>query len=128
MPTTTREYVVINTHRGLYRYTRLPFGIASAPAVFQCVMDQILQGLEQVTCYLQNLSEVLRRLGKHGVRLKQDKCHFMQECVEYLGHRKGLHTTDNKLKAIAEASEPENVQELRAFLTTMAGSSLIGPL
>ena len=69
--------------------------------------------------HLQNLSEVLRRLGKHGVRLKQDKCHFMQECVEYLGHRidaKGLHTTDNKLKVIAEAPEPENVQELRAFL------------
>ena len=39
--------------------------------------------------------------------------------VEYMGHRvdsKGLHTTDNKLKAIADAPSPRNAQELRAFL------------
>ena len=95
------KYVVVNTHRGLYRYTRLPFGIASAPALFQRVMDQILQGMEKVTCYLddilitgnldkehllKNLSEVLRRLQNHGVRLKLDKCCFMEDSVEYLGH------------------------------------------
>ena len=43
----SRKHVNVNTHRGLYRYTRLPFGIASAPAIFQCVMDQILQGMRR---------------------------------------------------------------------------------
>ena len=34
----SKDLVVVNTHRGLFRYTRLPFGIASAPSVFQRVM------------------------------------------------------------------------------------------
>ena len=41
----SRNYVTINTHRGLFRYTRLPFGVASAPSIFQKVMDTVLQGL-----------------------------------------------------------------------------------
>ena len=31
----SKQYVVINTHKGLYRYNHLPFGIHSAPAIFQ---------------------------------------------------------------------------------------------
>ena len=50
----SRKYAV-NTHHGLYRYTRLPLGIASAPALFQCVMDQIFQRMEKVTCYFDDI-------------------------------------------------------------------------
>ena len=32
----------INTHKGLYKYTRMPFGVQSAPAIFQSIVDQIL--------------------------------------------------------------------------------------
>lgn len=84
------ELVTINTHKGLYQHTRLPFGIASTPAVFQRAMDMILQGVPNViyylddilvigdsdTTHLQNLEEVLCRLKEHGVHLRRDKCHL----------------------------------------------------
>ena len=86
----SRRYVTINTHKGLYCYIRLPFGVASTPAVFQHTMDVILQGLPQVLCclddilvmgqmakdHLSNLEEVLSRLHQYGVRLKANKCVF----------------------------------------------------
>ena len=50
-----RQYLTINTHRGLYRYTRLPFGVASAPSIFQKTMDTILQGMDGVICYLDDI-------------------------------------------------------------------------
>ena len=129
----SRNLVTINTHRGLYRYTRLPFGIASAPAIFQKTMDSILQGMEGVACFLddilvtgsseeehlKNLESVLQSLMKHGVRLKREKCFFMRTSVEYLGFKvdaEGLHATEEKLKAITEAPRPCNVTELRSFL------------
>ena len=80
--------ITINTHKGLYQFNQLPFGVASAPAIFQRTMDVILQGLPGVICYiddilitgssdkehLANLEEVLKRLQYHGVKLKSSKC------------------------------------------------------
>ena len=77
-------FVVVNAHRGLYQYTRLPFGVASAPAVFQHIMERALQGIPRVICYLDdilirgkddqehltNLEAVLKRLQDFGHRLK----------------------------------------------------------
>ena len=129
-----RKFVTINTHKGLYQYTRLPFGIASAPAVFQRVMDTILQGIEGVACYIDDiiitgktdeehlarLEEVLKRLLWYGLHIRRSKCRFLQPHVIFLGHRiyaEGIHPTDEKLKAIMQAPAPENVQELRSFLS-----------
>ena len=133
LDTASMKLVTINTHQGLYEYTRLPFGVASAPAVFQRAMDNILQGIPGVICYLDdilvtgksdtdhlhNLQEVLQRLQNHGVRLRKEKCEFLKESVEYLGHRideRGIHTSPKKVQAIVEAPSPRNVQELRSFL------------
>ena len=129
----SRKLVTVNTHRGLFQYQRLPFGIASAPAVFQQVMDTILQDIPGTMCYLddiivtgsteeehlRNLRAVLERLRQHGIRLNQAKCEFMQSQVEYLGHKidaEGIHATDSKLEAILQAPTPKNVHQLRSFL------------
>ena len=60
-----KKYVVINTHKGLFRYTRLPFGISSAPGIFQRVMENILQGISNATVYLDDiLLQVSQRVSK----------------------------------------------------------------
>ena len=129
----SRPLVTVNSHQGLYRYNRLPFGVASAPALFQRVMDTVLQGIPKVICYiddilvtgdteenhLKTLETVLQHLEKYNIRANKSKCKFFMDSVEYLGHvinAEGLHTTDEKVKAILQAPEPKNVQEMRSFL------------
>ena len=119
MPLTedSQEYTTINTHKGLYRYLQMPFGIACAPAKFQKAIDQVLLGLKGVGAYMNdiivtgatreqhllNLEAVLNCFEEQGIRLRQDKCHFLQPSVEFLGHRigkDGVHVSETKVEAI----------------------------
>jgi len=86
----SQPFVTVNTHKGLCQYQRLPpFGVASAPAIFQRTMESILQGLPHVCEYLddirifgkspqehlRNLEEGLSRLEEAGLRLKKESAH-----------------------------------------------------
>ena len=132
----SKEYTTINTHKGLYRYNHLPFGVASAPSIFQRTMENLLQDLPHVCIYiddilvtgeteedhLRNLEEVLTRLETANVRLKRNKCHFMLPSVEYLGHRisaQGLQPSIEKVQAINKAPAPMNVSQLKSFLGSL---------
>ena len=128
-----KELATINTHKGLFAYNRLPFGIASSPAIWQRFMDQVLAGLTG-TCgimddvlvtgrnddeHLTNLHNLFARFQQFGLRVKSEKCSFMQPGVVYMGRRisnKGLQTTNDKVEAIRKAPSPRNVTELRSWL------------
>ena len=129
----SKNCVVINTLKGLFRYNRLPFGISSAPGIFQRAMESLLHDIPSVMVYLddilitgrtdaehiETLDKVLGRLEDAGLRLKRNKCVFMAESVNYLGHRidqEGLHPTEEKLEAVRDAPKPRNVTELRSYL------------
>ena len=99
-------------------------------------MDTVLQGIPKVVCYIddilvtgkdeednqQNQSEVLSHLESHGFRLKKEKCTFMANSVEYLGHcvdQDGIRALPEKVEAIVSAPQPTNVQQLHSFLASL---------
>jgi hypothetical protein len=129
----SKQYCVINTHKGLFKYNRLPFGVSSAPAIFQRVMENLLLGMANLAVYfddiivtgrdttehLSTLETVLSRLQESGLRLKKNKCKFLVPSVSFLGYlidKHGIHPSPEKLRAIRDAPHPQNVTELKSYL------------
>ena len=121
----SKGLLLINTPKGLFR---LPYGVSVAPAIFQSVMDRVLQGLS-VACYLDDiliaapteqehnsiLDKVIGRLQESGIHLREEKCEISKGQVEYLGHMidaKGIHPMEDKVRAIHEAPIPQNITQL----------------
>ena len=126
-------------HLGLYEFTRIPFGLANAPAVFQRAMNTVLAGLLGKTCmvYLddivifskteeeheRHLEEVFSRLRQAGLRLKPKKCYFGLKEIQLLGYiisQNGIRADPEKTQAIASLRPPTDVKGVRSFLG-MAG-------
>ena len=129
----SKQYVTVNTHCGLFQYNHSPFGVSSAPAIFQHYMETLMQGLRDISIYiddilvtgasleehLESLSKVLEHLQAARLRLNRAECFFLRPSITYLGHvidKDGLHPTQEKVCAIKEVPTPRNVEELRSFL------------
>ena len=129
----SRVYTTINTHKGLYEYVRLPFGIHSAVAIFQRTMETVLADTPGCVVYIddilvtgadeaehrRNLARVLKRLQEVGMKLKAEKFHFMLDNIVYLGHTlsaAGIAPCPDKIKAISNAQSPTALNELQSFI------------
>ncbi|XP_055633430.1 uncharacterized protein K02A2.6-like [Toxorhynchites rutilus septentrionalis] len=129
----TKKLLVINTHKGLYAYRRLPFRVKPAATIFQSVMDRILQGISNVQTYIDDIliwaesdeelldiiKIVLGRLAKYNVKINAEKCEWFVSQVKYLGHilsEAGVSPNPEKVKAIMAVPEPKSKTQLKAFL------------
>jgi len=120
---------------GLWKRKVLPFGLTSAPATFQRLMEQVLSGLHWKTLlvylddvivifldfgtHVSRLREVFDRLQAAGLKLKPSKCALLQREVKYLSHvvgRDGVATDPKKVWAVRDWAVPVDHPELRAFL------------
>ncbi|KAK3532108.1 hypothetical protein QTP86_008372 [Hemibagrus guttatus] len=97
-----RHKTAFITPFGLYEYHQMPFGLCNAPATFQRLMQAIMSDLvfQMVLVYLDDLlvysgtfeghlarlETVLQRLRQAGLKVKVEKCHFLQSEVKFLGH------------------------------------------
>ena len=128
------DKTAIITPFGKYAYTRMPFGLKNAPAVFQRTMEQVLRScyswaapyIDDVLVFSENVGDhaihirkVLDELKKHGLTVKFSKCAFGQKKVEYLGHMIGggvLAVPSHRATAMAEYRLPITKKQLRSFL------------
>ena len=129
----SRNITVFTTHKGLYRYKRLMFGISAAPELYQYIMQQVLQGCDGA----ENISDdiiihgadqnehdrrliaVLEKLHRKGLTLNKEKCKFRMNKLEFMGHdlsEKGIGPTEAKVEAVRNAREPRSATEVRSFL------------
>jgi hypothetical protein len=119
---------------GKCSYLRLPMGFAGSADIFQAEMMDLMEALEYVRAYidnllvitretledhLDNLREVLMRLRKAGLKVNAVKSHFCTHEIEYLGYiltREGIKPQPKKVQAILALNLSNNVNELRHFL------------
>ena len=122
---------------GQFRFTRMPFGLSNAPASWQRLMDLVFQGLHWKSVltflddvcifsatyedHLRDVTEVLERVKKYGIRLHPDKCSFFKKELHYLGHivsAQGVSLDPAKTAPLDEMllTQPGSVKQIRTFL------------
>nr|CAD2158036.1 unnamed protein product [Meloidogyne enterolobii]CAD2205428.1 unnamed protein product [Meloidogyne enterolobii] len=129
----SKKLCAINTHRGLFQCQRLPFGVKSAPSIFQHLIDQLISGISGVFGYLDDiviasktfkdhtktLKLLLKRIQDYGLKLQLEKCDFLQERLLFLGHvvsPEGIKPDPGRSEAIRNMPAPHDKSTLRSFL------------
>ncbi len=130
-----REKTAFTTESGLWQFTVMPFGLCSAPATFQHLMETVLRGLIDKVCLiyladvvvfrstveelLQWLNIVFEKLRGAVFKLSPKKCQLFQKRVCYLRFlisEKGLAADPEKTNTIAMRSVSKDEHEVRSFL------------
>ena len=120
---------------GFYEYIKMPFGLSNSPATYQRLMEEVLGDYNMTICviylddliifsssfeeHLRHLDMVLTRLREKNLKLSPEKCYFIQERVNFLGHivsSQGIETDPAKIEKILNWPTPSNAKELRSFI------------
>ena len=129
----SRDITTFVTNNGLYRYKRLMFGINMAPQKYQQVISQVFndcEGVQNISDDIvvhgrnreehdQRLEKALNRMKERNLTLNGDKCEFGMDKITFMGHvlsKNGIGPTSERVKALLNAKEPQNAQEVKSFL------------
>ena len=121
------------TNWGPYRYLRMPMGLVNSGATFQRMMETVLQGLEGVFIYLDDLlvwakdeaehmvrvEAILSRLHANNLAIARSKCQFAKSSLSFLGYvvdQHGILPMKRKVEAITEFPPPTRTKALLGYL------------
>ena len=123
------------TRYGHYKFVVMPFGLTNAPAVFMCLMNNIMHKyldkfvvvfIDDILIYSkteeehkEHLKIVLQELREHQLFAKFSKCDFFKDKIQYLGHvvtKEGIFVDPEKIRAIEDWSVPKDVTDVRSFM------------
>ena len=124
-----------STGRGLFEFTRTPFGMITSGAAMQIAIERVLSGLINKACLVyvddiiimgkdelehdRNLDLVLSRLKDNGFKLNFQKCEFKKSKIECLGHivsDQGISPHPSRINVLVNKKPPNNIKDLRSFL------------
>ena len=128
-----KDFTTFVTHRGLFRFNVMPFGLVNAPATFSRIMRKLLNGLRDIHNYLDDvlehtgdwcshmvrLREFLLRVQQANLALKPSKCFVGFAELVFLGHKvghSGVSPSEDLINKIRQASPPTTKKQLRSFL------------
>lgn len=129
------EKTAFSTPNGHYEFTRMPFGLKNAPARFQRMMNNVLTGLTNNQCFVylddvvlygsnledhnRKLKNIFSRMRENNLKLQPDKCEFLKQSCEYLGHlitNNGVEPNPKKIGCIKRVLPPNNQKQIKMFL------------
>ena len=126
----SRQLITLNTQFGRYKFKRLPFGISSAPEVFQRIMHQMFDLIDSCAIIMDDILvwgateenhdertvRVLNRAREINLKLKKEKTMIKCKTVDYMGHKitsEGLKPNPEKVKAILQMPTPKDKKDLQ---------------
>lgn len=126
----SRKLTAFITPFGCYQFRRMPFSLASATAVFQCLLHRLFGKMRGISffqddiliaakCKIEHdhlLKKVLEVLQKVGLTVELKKCKFAQKNVSYLGHvisEEGVRPKPSLVNAIVGSPTPTTKDEVR---------------
>ena len=118
---------------GCYQFKRMPFGLMNAAATFNRVMRKMLDGVQNIDHFIDDvlthtatwddhikaLKDLFQRVRKAGLTTRPTKCCVGYNEVEFLGHKVSCNRIamdEDKLLKIQDAAPPKTKTQVRSFL------------
>ena len=118
---------------GLFEFIKMLFGLRNAAQTFQRLMDNIMQDLDFIFTYLddiliasknekqhrRHIRLVCQRLYNNGLIVNKEKCIFGKTSLNFLGHTistNGIQPAEEKVLPILKYPEPSTIKEMQKFI------------